>query len=326
MPKKVKKDLTLSIAKRVLEIEANAIKALARHLDGDFSKAVEMILSTTGKVVVSGMGKSGIIGQKIASTLASTGTSAFFLHPAEGVHGDLGMLMKNDILLAISNSGETEELIKIIPIVKRMGVKMIAMTGRKKSTLARYGDAFLYVGVKEEACPLGLSPTASTTACLAMGDALAVALIEKRGFKAEDFASLHPAGSLGRKLMRVEELMHSGPLVPRVAAGTFMKDAILEMTAKRMGLTGVFKGKKLLGVITDGDLRRSLEKGDSILNKKVEDVMNKNPKMIDKASLAEAALRKMEEHSITSLFVCDGESNAVEGVVHLHDLIKAGVV
>ncbi|MBI5643873.1 MAG: KpsF/GutQ family sugar-phosphate isomerase [Deltaproteobacteria bacterium] len=323
----MKRDASILTAKRVLDIESRAVKSLIRRLDGNFAKAVDMILSISGKVVVSGMGKSGIICQKIASTLASTGTSSFFLHPAEGVHGDLGMLMKNDILIAISNSGETEEIIKIVPVVKRMGVKMIAMTGKKNSTLARYADCALDVGVKEEACSLGLSPTASTTACLAMGDALAVALLEKRGFKAEDFANLHPAGSLGRKLMRVEELMHHGGLMPRVAAGTTMKNAILEMTAKRMGLTGVFKGRKLIGVVTDGDLRRALERGGDILGKRVEDVMTRDPKRISTTDLAEAALRIMEEFSITSLFVSDGTAaGEIVGVVHMHDLIKAGVV
>ncbi|MFQ5735555.1 MAG: SIS domain-containing protein [Thermodesulfobacteriota bacterium] len=324
----MKKDSTISTARRVLEVEARAVRALAGKLDGDFTKAVDMILAASGKVVVCGMGKSGIIGQKIASTLASTGTPAFFLHPAEGVHGDLGMLMANDILIAMSNSGETDELIKIIPIVKRMGIKMIAMTGRKRSTLAKYGDVTLDVGVKEEACPLGLSPTASTTACLAMGDALAVALIERRGFRAEDFASLHPAGSLGRRLLRVEDLMHTGAEVPRVEASTPMRDAILEMTAKRLGLTGVFKGARLVGVVTDGDLRRALEKDRSdIFDKKVEEVMTKNPKMISRSSLAEAALRTLEEFSITSLFVSEKKgSRTIAGVVHLHDLIKAGVI
>ncbi len=312
-------------AKRVLSIEADAIRALIGKLDGEFGKAVEMICSSTGRVVVCGMGKSGIIGQKIASTLASTGTPAFFLHPAEGVHGDIGMLMKNDVLIAISNSGETEELIKIIPIVKRMGVKMIAMTGRKDSALGRHGDVVLDVGVAEEACPMGLAPTASTTAALAMGDALAVALIEKKGFKEEDFAGLHPAGSLGRRLMRISELMHSGQTLPRVSPQTPMRDAILEMTAKRMGLTGVFEGKRLVGVVTDGDLRRALEKGADVMGRVAADVMTKNPKTINGESLAEAALRMMEEHSITSLFVL-GESGEAEGVVHMHDLLKAGVV
>ncbi len=323
----MKKDLTIATAKRVLEIEAKAVKSLVSRLDKNFTRSVDMILSTTGKVVVSGMGKSGIICQKIASTLASTGTPSFFLHPAEGVHGDLGMVMKNDILLAMSNSGETSELIKILPVVKRLGVKMIAMTGKKGSTLARMSDVSLYVGVKEEACSLGLSPTASTTACLAMGDALAVALLERRGFKAEDFAALHPAGSLGRRLMKVEDLMHTGSEVPRVSMDTPMKDVIVEITAKRLGVAGVFKGKhKLLGIITDGDLRRALSKGNDVLDKRTEEVMTPRPKVIPKGSLAEAALKMMEEHSITVLFVHDEHDDAVVGIVHMHDLLKAGVV
>lgn len=321
----VKREDPVAIAKRVLEIESQAVKALLDRLDGNFTKAVELIFETSGKVVVSGMGKSGIICQKIASTLASTGTPSFFLHPAEGVHGDLGMLMKNDLLIAVSNSGETEEITKIIPVVKRMGIKMISMTGRLNSTLARHADVNLDVGVKEEACPLGLAPTASTTATLAMGDALAVALLERRGFKTEDFANLHPAGSLGRKLMRVEDLMHTGKDVPTVPSGTPVKEALFEITAKRMGLTGVFEGDKLTGVVTDGDLRRALESGKNILDKKVEDVMTRSPKTIMKGVLAEAALKEMEEHSITALFVCDEDSSVV-GVLHMHDLLKAGVV
>src|SRR3972149_2075064 len=312
-------------AKRVLAIEAEAIRALIGKLDGEFGKAVDMICSSAGRVVVCGMGKSGIIGQKIASTLASTGTPAFFLHPAEGVHGDIGMLMKNDVLIAISNSGETEELIKIIPIVKRMGVKMIAMTGRKDSALGRHGDVVLDVGVAEEACPLGLAPTASTTAAPAMGGALAVALIEKKGFREEDFAGLHPAGSLGRRLMRVSELMHAGKSLPRVGPQTPMRDAIFEMTAKRMGLTGVFEGATLVGVVTDGDLRRALEKGADIMNRTAVEVMTRDPKTVNGDSLAETALRMMEGHSITSLFVM-GENGEAEGVVHMHELLKAGVV
>jgi len=326
MVDKRKEIRAVDIARRVLGIEAGAVGALVERLDDNFSRAVELILSATGKVVVCGMGKSGIICQKIASTLASTGTSAFFLHPAEGVHGDLGVLMKNDILLAVSNSGETEELVRIIPIVKRMGIKMIAMTGNPRSTLSRHADVTLDVGVKEEACTLGLSPTASTTATLAMGDALAVALLETRGFGEEDFAQLHPAGSLGRRFMRVEELMHAGDAVPAVSTGTPMREAMLEMTRKRLGITGVFDGKRLVGVVTDGDLRRALEEGGDLLDKKVEEVMTSSPKSIPPGSLAEAALRKMEEHSITALFVLDDSSGEVTGVVHLHDLIKAGVI
>lgn len=315
----------IDIARRVLEIEASAVRALIDRLDENFTTAVNIIFEATGKAVVSGMGKSGIVGQKISSTLASTGTPSFFLHPAEGMHGDLGMIMRNDVVIAISNSGETEELVKILPVIKRMGVKMIAMTGRKDSTLARYAEAVLDVGVSEEACPLGLAPTASTTATLAMGDALAVALIEKKGFRTEDFAGLHPAGSLGRRLMKASELMHGGPSVPRVAPDTPVRDAIFIMTDKRMGLTGVFDGKRLVGIITDGDLRRALEKGGDILNMKASELMTRNPKLIPGDALAETALRTMEEHSITALFVT-GEDDEVAGVLHMHDLLKAGVV
>jgi arabinose-5-phosphate isomerase len=321
------KDVTIDSARRVLHIEADAVRALLDRLDDNFTNAVENILNTTGKVVVTGMGKSGLICQKIASTLASTGTSAFFLHPAEGVHGDLGVLMKNDILLAVSNSGETEEVIKMVPVVKRMGIKLVAMTGRPESTIARNADIVLDIGVKEEACPLGLAPTASTTATLAMGDALAVALLERRGFRQEDFATLHPSGSLGKKLMKVEELMHKGSAIPQVDLKTSMKDAILEMTAKRLGITGVFDGKRLAGVITDGDLRRALERGDALLKKSAEEVMTGSPKSIARSAVMEAALKIMEEHSITALFVYDeGDKDDIVGVIHLHDLIRAGVI
>ncbi len=318
-------DEVIEAARRVLDIEAEAVRALGGRLDGAFSEAVSMILATKGKVVVCGMGKSGIICQKIASTLASTGTAAFFLHPAEGVHGDLGVLMKNDILIAVSNSGETEELIRIIPIIKRLGIKMIAMTGSRGSSLAKYADVVLDVGVAKEACPLGLSPTASTTATLAMGDALAVALLEGRGFGAEDFARLHPAGSLGRRFMRVEEFMHRGDEVPRVRADALMKDAVMEMTAKRLGITGVFSGGELVGVITDGDLRRGLEKMPDLLEKKALDIMSPNPLTIEGRALLEEALDAMERRSITALFVKDS-AGEVTGVIHLHDLIKAGVI
>ncbi len=316
----------ITAAKRVFSIEARAVRDLAKRIDGDFSRAVEMMFGAEGKVVVTGMGKSGIICQKIASTLASTGTPAFFLHPAEGVHGDLGVLGAGDVLLAVSNSGETEELLAIIQIVKRMGLGMVAMTGGAKSTLARYSDVTLDVSVEEEACPLGLSPTASTTATLAMGDALAVALLERRGFGAEDFASLHPAGSLGRRLLKVEELMHTGEELPRVKAGTLMRDAIIPMTEKRLGLVGVFKGERFTGVVTDGDLRRAIERGGDVLAQRVEEVMTLRPKSIKGTALAESAIRLMEEYSITALFVEEDGSRKVVGVVHLHDLLRAGIV
>ncbi len=314
------------IARRVLEIEADSVRELIERVDESFERAVELILETTGKVVVTGMGKSGIICQKIASTLASTGTSAIFLHPAEGAHGDLGVLMKNDIVIAVSNSGETEEIIMMLPLVKRLGIRLIAMTGRPQSTLGRYADVVINTAVREEACPLGLAPTASTTATLAMGDALAVALLKRRGFKEEDFAVLHPAGSLGRKLMRVRELMHTGSAIPRVTPDTEMKDAILEMTAKRLGITGVFEGERLVGVITDGDLRRALERGGDVLKKRVSEVMTRKPKTIQEDAIAESALRLMEEYQITALFVKSRDTEKVVGVVHLHDLIRAGVL
>ena len=317
----------IASARRVLELEASAISGLIDKLDDNFTSAVEMILASTGKVVVTGMGKSGLVCQKIASTLASTGTPAFFLHPAEGVHGDLGVLMKNDVLLAISNSGETGEILKIMPAVKRLGTLMVVMTGSMDSTLAGYGDAVLDTGVSEEACPLGLTPTSSSTATLVMGDALAVALLERRGFKAEDFASLHPAGSLGKKLMNVEELMHTGDEVPMVALDVSMEKAIVEMSAKRLGVTGVFDDSgALAGVITDGDIRRELSKGNRVFEKKAADVMTASPKVIRKGALVEAALRLMDEYSITSLFVLETEGPEVLGIVHLHDLIKAGVL
>lgn len=314
------------IARGVIRVEAEAVASLAERIDDAFIKAVNLILGASGKVVVTGMGKSGVICQKIASTLASTGTAAFFLHPAEGAHGDLGMLMKNDILIAVSNSGETEEIVKMIPIVKRMGIKTIVMTGRAKSTLAGYADVILNVCVKEEACPLGLAPTASTTATLAMGDALAVALLSARGFKEEDFATLHPAGSLGRKLLPISELMRSGDDVPRVSPETGMEEAILVMSKGRIGLTGVFEGEALVGVITDGDLRRALKGEAQVFAMKAGEVMTRGAKYILKAELAEAALNLMESHSITALFVKDKADGKTVGVIHLHDLIKAGVI
>lgn len=328
----MKPDKTISTAKRVLKTEADAILGLARRLDKNFSKAIDLILNSSasggGKVVITGMGKSGLICKKIAATFASTGTPAFFLHPAEGVHGDLGMLMKGDVVIAVSNSGETEEIIRILPLIKRMGVKLIAMTGDLKSNLAKAGDVVIDIAVKEEACPLGLAPTASTTAALSMGDALAVALLEKKGFKERDFALLHPAGSLGKRLLKIEELMHTGKDIPLVNINASMKDAVLEITAKRLGITAVLdKNNRLVGVITDGDLRRALEKKGDILNKEIKDVMTKNPKKIEKGAFIESALKIMEDYSITTLFVYEGKKeDRVAGVIHLHDLLKAGVV
>jgi len=321
--------VTIERAKRVLEIEAEAIRDLVGRLDENFLKAVEIILHCEGKVVVTGVGKSGIIGKKIASTLASTGTPAFFLHPADGLHGDLGMLEGRDVVLAISNSGETEELAQILPVIKRQGNKLIVFTGNPSSTLAKAGDVVIDVSVKEEACPLGLAPTASTTASLAMGDALAVALLERRGFRREDFAMLHPGGTLGRKLLlRVRDLMHTGEEFPRVYEETLMKEVLVEITSKRLGVTAVLNSKgELVGVITDGDLRRALERYPDLLSRRASDCMTRNPKWIEADALAAQAVQRMEEHSITSLFVFQRPGDKVPvGIVHLHDLLKAGVV
>ncbi len=318
----------LEEAKRVIRVEAEALLALADSLNGEFAKAVDMILSSQGRVVVTGMGKSGIICQKIASTLSSTGTPSFFLHPAEGIHGDLGMIMKGDVVIAVSNSGETEEVIRILPVIKRIGAKLISMSGNGASTLAKVADVFLEIAIKEEACPLGLAPTASTTATLAMGDALAVALLVTRGFKAEDFALFHPGGALGKKLiLRVEDLMHAGDAVPLVSEEVLMREALFVITSRGLGIAGVVDSHgSLLGVITDGDLRRALEKGSDILNATAGDLMSRNPKKIAAGDLAAKALQRMEEHSITSLFVfTDTSTDQPVGIIHLHDLLKAGL-
>jgi len=312
--------------KRVLEIEARAIAGLVARIDQRFADAVELLFACAGKVVVSGMGKSGLIGQKIGATLASTGTPAFFLHPAEGIHGDLGMLARKDVLIAISNSGETEEVLKLLPAVKRMNLPVIAMTGRVQSTLAKHSDVVLDVSVSEEACPMGLAPTASTTATLAMGDALAIALLEKRGFKEEDFAQFHPGGTLGRRLLlKVRDLMQQGDALPRVAPGASAREAILEMTSKKLGMTTVSDPEgRLLGIITDGDLRRVLERGIDLAQARAGDLASKNPKTIGPDALAARAVQIMESYSITSLVVVD--KGRMVGVIHLHDLLKSGVI
>ena len=315
-------------ARRVIRVEADALAAMADRIDESFERAIDVIMGSPGRVIVSGMGKSGLVGQKIASTMASTGTPAFFLHPAEGIHGDLGMIMKGDVVIAISNSGETEEILRILPSVKRLGAHLIAMSGNPTSNLARSSDVFLDVSVAEEACPLGLAPTASTTATLAMGDALAVALLVKRGFKAEDFAIFHPGGSLGKKLiLRVEDLMHSGDAIPLVQEDTVMKDALFVITAKGLGVTGVCDaGGALKGVITDGDLRRALAKGFDILNQRAAEIMKCAPLRIKRSELAAAALQIMEQRAITSLFVfTDDQIASPCGIIHLHDILKSGI-
>lgn len=318
----------LDEARRVIRVEALALSAMAERIDGSFEQAIDLILGNPGRVIVSGMGKSGQVGQKIASTMASTGTPAFFLHPAEGIHGDLGMIMKGDVVIAISNSGETEEILRILPSIKRLGAHLIAMSGNPQSNLARSGDVFLDVSVAEEACPLGLAPTASTTATLAMGDALAVALLVKRGFKAEDFAIFHPGGALGKKLiLRVEDLMHRGEGIPLVHEDTVMKEALFEITAKGLGVTGVCDADGALkGVITDGDLRRSLEKGLDFLNQRAVEIMKHGPLRIKRSELAAAALQIMESRAVTSLFVFENDQTPAPcGIVHIHDILKAGI-
>lgn len=320
--------MSIEEAKRVILVEAEALQALAERIDGEFERAVELVLSSRGRVVVTGMGKSGLVGQKIASTMASTGTPAFFLHPAEGIHGDLGMIMKGDVVIAVSNSGETEELLRILPVIKRLGASLVGMTGNPASTLGRSSDVILDISVKEEACPLGLAPTASTTATIAMGDALAVALLVRRGFRAEDFALFHPGGSLGKKLLlTVADLMHVGESLPLVNEDTPMSEALFVITAKKLGITGVVDAEgRLIGVITDGDLRRALEKGIDIISRPAGELMSRKPKRIRAAELAAKALQQMEQFSITSLFVFDDSgSGAPVGIVHLHDLLKAGL-
>lgn len=310
----------IKTAKKVLEIEAEAIWELIPRLDENFSRAVDLIAECAGRVVLTGMGKSGIICQKIAATLASTGTPAFFMHPAEAIHGDLGMIVAGDVVIAVSNSGETEELLRLLETIKRLDVRLISMTGSMESTLARHSDITLYVGIKQEACPMGLIPTASTTAALAMGDALALALVEKKGFTEDDFAMLHPGGKLGKKLMKVENLMHAGDEIPVVRMSTLMKDVIIEMTLKKLGVTTVIDDKnRLVGIITDGDLRRLLEREKDLLIKEAQACMTKTPTTISKDVLATVALNIMETKKITSIPVVD-KDRKIEGVIQIHDL------
>jgi arabinose-5-phosphate isomerase len=325
--KSVKGQESLDEGRRVLAIEARAVQTLIDRLDANFSKAVDLLARCKGKVVVSGMGKSGLIGQKIAATLASTGTSSFFLHPAEGVHGDLGMLARRDALIAISNSGETQELLQLLPYVERMSIPVIGLTGRMDSTLSKHCDVVLDVSVEEEACPMGLAPTASTTATLALGDALAVALLQKRGFKEEDFARFHPGGTLGRRLLvKVRDVMHAGPEVPIVQQSVGGMAAMLEMTAKKLGMTIVAdQGGALLGVITDGDLRRFIQRGTDLVSATAGELATHDPKTIGPDDLAAKAVEMMERFSITTLVVTEGDRE-IRGVVHLHDLLKNGIV
>jgi arabinose-5-phosphate isomerase len=321
-------DTILDIAKKVLKTEAEAVHGLIEKLDSNFEKAVEIIYNSRGRVVVTVMGKSGLVGKKIAATLASTGTPAFFLHPAEASHGDLGMVTERDIVIAISNSGETEELVGLIPFLKRFNLTLISMTGNQNSTLAKASDITLDISVKEEACPLGIVPTASTTATLALGDALAVALLIKRGLNEEDFAFFHPGGIIGKKLfIKVKDLMHTGETLPVVLPHTPMIKAVVEISSKRLGVTIVTDSdNRIAGIITDGDLRRGIEKwGKAFFDMKAGEVMSKNPKIISEDELAAKALSIMETYSITSLVVPDNEGRA-KGIIHLHDILKQGIV
>lgn len=317
-------------AKKVLSIEAAAIENLIPRINDRFMAAVDRILTCKGRIVITGMGKSGIIGKKMAATFASTGTPAFFLHPAEGIHGDLGMVTPNDIVIAISSSGESDEILGILPAIKRIGASIIAMSGREASTLGQAADLFIDVSVEKEACPLGLAPTASTTATLAMGDALAIALLSSRKFTPEDFALYHPGGALGRKLLlTVESVMHSGEEMPLVTLDKTVKEALFVITDKGLGATLVVdKDGQLLGLITDGDIRRGLEKGHEFLDKTVETLMTKTPRTITADRLAAEALRTMEKNQprpITVLPVVDGQNRAI-GIIHLTDLLRQGVV
>jgi len=314
----------LAKARRVFEIERHSMAATADALNENFCRAVKSILELDGRLVVIGMGKSGIIAKKIAATFASTGTPAFFVHAAEAQHGDLGMITRTDAVLALSHSGETDEVVNLLPTIKRMGAPLIAMTGNPESRLGCHADMVLHVNVSQEACPNNLAPTASTTAALALGDALAVVVLEQRGFSPNDFAQFHPAGSLGRKLMRVGDLMHTGTDLPLVQSDMPLKDAIVTMSSHRMGITGVMEEGRLAGCITDGDLRRMMESGDIDLMRPVGELMHRSPQTIAPDHLASEVVRLMEKKEITAVFVLD-ENDEPAGVVHLHDLLRAGV-
>lgn len=319
----------IEVGKNVIKIEAQAVASIADRIDQKFDNAVNTILNCKGRLIVLGVGKSGLISQKIASTMASTGTPAHFVHPADAFHGDLGMITKKDIVLMISNSGETHELIQIIPSLKKKMIPIIGMVGKENSTLFNNVNYALDTSVEKEACTLDLAPTASTTATLAMGDALAIALLESRGFNAQDFAELHPGGSLGKKLLlTLDQLIHKGDRIPFVYEDTSLKDALLTISEKGLGITAVLNiNESLIGIVTDGDIRRGLEKdGNNIFDKKVKDFMSKNPKTIPSNTLAITALEIMEKHNITSLFVYSSDGlTKPDGVVHIHDILKTGI-
>ncbi len=317
----------LELARRVLAIEADAVRALIGRLDERFLAAVSLILARKGRVVVSGIGKSGHIARKIASTLASTGTPAYFVHPAEASHGDLGMVRPEDVFIGLSHSGESEELLRIVPLVKRQGAKLIALTGNARSTLAREADVHLDAGVAQEACPLNLSPTASTTAALALGDALAVALLDARGFSADDFARSHPGGALGRRLLtHVADVMRSGADAPAVRQSATLREALLEMSRGRMGMTAVLdERRRVVGIFTDGDLRRTLERISDFQGTRIAEVMTPDPRVIRPEALAVEAVQLMERHKVNQLLVVDG-AHELAGALNMHDLFRAKVI
>ena len=327
MAKKLSNDELLDLARETLEIEARAVQRMSSRLNEDFATACHLCMATTGRVVVTGMGKSGHIASKIAATLASTGTPAFFMHPAEASHGDLGMITDQDLLLAISYSGESVEIITFLPLIKRLGAKLVTMTGNPDSTLANAADVHLDVGVTEEACPLNLAPTASTTATLAMGDALAVALLKYRGFTAEDFARSHPSGALGKRLLlRVSDVMRSGDEIPAVRTNVSLRDGLMEMTQKGLGMTAIVdKDHKIVGIFTDGDLRRALDEGADVHETKMSDIMHTGCKTTSADILAAEAVHILEENQITSLLVADDEQRLV-GALNVHDLFRAGIM
>ncbi len=327
MSDRIDDNRVLDAGRRALATEADAVSALAGRLDASFVAACRTCLDCRGRVVVTGMGKSGHVGGKIAATLASTGTPAFFLHPAEASHGDFGMITRDDVVLALSNSGETAEVLTLLPLIKRMGVPLIALTGSARSTLAREADVHVDVSVPAEACPLNLAPTASTTAMLAMGDALAVALLEHRGLTPEDFARSHPGGALGRRLLlRVEDVMRTGDALPLVQAATSLSAGLLEMSRKGLGLTAIVDERRaVLGIFTDGDLRRALDGQIDVHRTPMRDVMTANPKTIAPGELAAEAVRRMEQHRITALLVV-GEDGRLIGALNVHDLLRAGVM
>jgi arabinose-5-phosphate isomerase len=322
-----KQDSALVTAREVLEIEAKAVADLIERLDQGFTQAVELIMACRGRVVVSGIGKSGHVARKIASTLASTGTPAFFVHPAEASHGDLGMISREDVFLALSNSGETDEVLAIVPLLKRQGAKLIAMTGNPGSALGKEADVHLYAGAAKEACPLNLAPTASTTAALALGDALAVALMQSRGFTRDEFAASHPGGSLGRKLLtHVRDVMRSGKEMPRIGDGATLMEGVLEMSRGGMGMTAVLDGNgRVVGVFTDGDLRRSLEKGTDVRTARIAKVMTREPRTIGPDKLAVEAVEIMERFKVNQLLVVDA-GHKLLGALNMHDLFRAKVI